>query len=265
MPASPKTSPTEECEAVMRMPVVVVASLASLASLALVMVACAPEPAAGDTCAKASRIVSECGASLPALEGECSATKRAIATCITKNGADCEALATLYQRLDVCVADLVDAGDLAQADVPEPITLAPRDAGKDAAKSTPPSSSSPSSSSSSSSGGDAATAPDAALDAGPATWPGLLVSGTIAQGVSRYFVTGVLEPGTYHFTLTGTGDADLYVRKGAAPNTTTFDCRPFVLGSDESCDVTISGNPIEVHVMLRGVAASSSFTLKGQP
>lgn len=33
----------------------------------------------------------------------------------------------------------------------------------------------------------------------------------------------------------GTGDADMYVRFGSAPTTTTYDCRPFLTGNAETC------------------------------
>ncbi|MCP4748267.1 MAG: hypothetical protein GY874_19340 [Desulfobacteraceae bacterium] len=34
----------------------------------------------------------------------------------------------------------------------------------------------------------------------------------------------------------GTGDADLYVRYGAVPTTTTYDCRPYNADNDETCE-----------------------------
>jgi serine protease len=54
----------------------------------------------------------------------------------------------------------------------------------------------------------------------------------------------------------GTGDADLFVRRGSQPTTTTYDCRPYKTGSNESCSFT---NPQAAiyHVSLR---AYSSFT-----
>ena len=36
----------------------------------------------------------------------------------------------------------------------------------------------------------------------------------------------------------GSGDADLYVRFGAEPTTSTYDCRPYRNGNNESCDFT---------------------------
>ena len=62
--------------------------------------------------------------------------------------------------------------------------------------------------------------------------------------------------------MTGTGDADLYVRRGSAPNTTTFDCRPYATGSSETCNVNLSA-PGVIHVMVRGYANSSTFELVG--
>ncbi len=58
----------------------------------------------------------------------------------------------------------------------------------------------------------------------------------------------------------GTGDADLYVRKGALPTKTTYDCRPYAGGNNENCSVTV-GTPGRVHVKLIGYAAYSDVTL----
>ena len=65
------------------------------------------------------------------------------------------------------------------------------------------------------------------------------------------------------FTISGgTGDADLYVRLGAKPTTTTFNCRPFITGNNETCTLT---NPAagDWYVMIRGFTAFSGVTLKG--
>lgn len=55
----------------------------------------------------------------------------------------------------------------------------------------------------------------------------------------------------------GTGDADLYVRRGAQPTTATYDCRPFLTGSNEACSFN---NPTagDYFVMLNGFAAYSA-------
>jgi hypothetical protein len=65
------------------------------------------------------------------------------------------------------------------------------------------------------------------------------------------------------FTISGgTGDADLYVRSGAKPTTSTFNCRPFINGNNETCTFT---NPVagDWYVMIRGFTAFSGVTLKG--
>lgn len=96
----------------------------------------------------------------------------------------------------------------------------------------------------------------------PPAWEGLDESGTVARNQEVRFATPELAAGTYSFVMTGTGDADLYVRRGSAPNTTTFDCRPYATGSSETCNVNLSA-PGVIHVMVRGYANSSTFELVG--
>jgi len=59
----------------------------------------------------------------------------------------------------------------------------------------------------------------------------------------------------------GTGDADLYVKKGAKPTTTDYDYRPYLIGNNET--VTVD-NPDAAtwYIMVRGYAAYSGVTLK---
>ncbi len=59
----------------------------------------------------------------------------------------------------------------------------------------------------------------------------------------------------------GTGDADLYVKFGSAPTTTSYDCRPYAAGNAESCTF----NPAQqgtYYVMIRAYSAFSGVTLK---
>ena len=60
----------------------------------------------------------------------------------------------------------------------------------------------------------------------------------------------------------GTGDADLYVRFGAAPTTSTYDCRPYATGNNESCPVTTAQTGT-YYVMIRAYAAYSGVSLTG--
>ena len=68
----------------------------------------------------------------------------------------------------------------------------------------------------------------------------------------------------YYFEITGNGDADLYVKKGTAPTTSSYDCRPYTGDSNETCTVTLSASQA-IHVMVRGYASSSTVRLIGKP
>ena len=94
-------------------------------------------------------------------------------------------------------------------------------------------------------------------------WAGLTGKGSLARAASKAYATPVVAAGDYQFDLTGTGDADLYVRIGSAPTTTKFDCRPYKTGSTESCKVTLA-QPSTINVMVRGYATSSTFELVGK-
>ncbi len=96
---------------------------------------------------------------------------------------------------------------------------------------------------------------------GAEPWDGLNESGTLAARAEKRWETPRLAPGRYVFDMTGTGDADLYVRTGQAPTTTSYDCRPYKSSSNESCAVDL---PVEgvIHVMARGYARAT-YTLVG--
>ncbi len=96
----------------------------------------------------------------------------------------------------------------------------------------------------------------------PSTWAGLNQSGTVVKNAETRYTTPVLAAGSYRFTLAGTGDADLYVRAGVAPTTALYDCRPYKSGSAEVCTMSLAA-PAALHVMVRGYAATSTFTLVG--
>ena len=60
----------------------------------------------------------------------------------------------------------------------------------------------------------------------------------------------------------GSGDADLYVRFGSEPTTSTYDCRPYEYGNDETC--TISNIQTGTyHVMIRAYSSYSGVSLVG--
>jgi hypothetical protein len=98
----------------------------------------------------------------------------------------------------------------------------------------------------------------------PTPWGGLADSGSLAKNIEKRWATPTLDAGSYQFSITGTNDADLYVRVGTAPTTATFDCRPYKTGSAESCTVTLA-QPAPIHVMVRGYSTTTStFSLTGK-
>jgi pseudolysin/vibriolysin len=65
------------------------------------------------------------------------------------------------------------------------------------------------------------------------------------------------------FTISGgTGDADMYVRRGSAPTTSTYDCRPYLSGNSETCtfNAPTAGT---YYVNVRAYSAYSGVSLKG--
>jgi large repetitive protein len=59
----------------------------------------------------------------------------------------------------------------------------------------------------------------------------------------------------------GTGDADLYVRRGSKPTLTNWDYRPFLIGNNESVEIADPAAAIW-YIMLRGYSAYANVTLK---
>jgi serine protease len=60
----------------------------------------------------------------------------------------------------------------------------------------------------------------------------------------------------------GTGDADMYVKFGAEPTDTVYDCRPYVSGNSETCTVAAPQTGT-YYVNLKGYAAFSGVSLTG--
>ncbi len=83
-------------------------------------------------------------------------------------------------------------------------------------------------------------------------------NGTVAQAAWQHFGPYAASAGEVRVVLTGTGDADLYVRKGAQPTTSLYDCRPYKTGSSETCTLTLTADT-QLHVSVRGFAATSTF------
>jgi hypothetical protein len=60
----------------------------------------------------------------------------------------------------------------------------------------------------------------------------------------------------------GTGDCDLYVKQGSKPTTSSYNCRPYLNGNNETCTIA---NPTagDWYVMLRGYQTFSGVSLVG--
>jgi hypothetical protein len=100
-------------------------------------------------------------------------------------------------------------------------------------------------------------------DPAPVSWGGLTADGTIAKAEEQRWGTPLVTAGDYVFTMSHvSGDADLYVRIGAAPTTNAYSCRPAKSSADEICLVSLTV-PSVIFVMVRGYATSSTFKLKG--
>lgn len=65
------------------------------------------------------------------------------------------------------------------------------------------------------------------------------------------------------FTMSGgSGDGDMYVRHGSAPTTSTYDCRPYETGNNESCNFA-SPAAGTWHVLIQAYSPFSGVSLSG--
>ena len=87
---------------------------------------------------------------------------------------------------------------------------------------------------------------------------GRALPGVLSAGEWDRFVPFELDDEVLIVTMTGTGDADLYVREGARPSEAEFDCRPYTNGSVEECRMEGSGT---YYVGIHGYSPSSSYEL----
>ncbi len=115
-----------------------------------------------------------------------------------------------------------------------------------------------------------ATAAVAALDSGsnPPGGDNILENGVAETGLSgatgsetRYTISVPAGATDLSFVMSGgSGDADLYVRFGAAPTTGTYDCRPWLNGNNETCTIS-NVQAGTYHVMIRGYSSFSGVSV----
>ncbi len=99
--------------------------------------------------------------------------------------------------------------------------------------------------------------PDPQPDPDPEPGPGVptneTATGSVAQDELAEFEPITVVSGTeFIVNMTGTGDPDLYVQFGAAPDLQSFDCRPFVEGPDEQCVLTVPEGETQAFIMVHG-------------
>jgi serine protease len=105
----------------------------------------------------------------------------------------------------------------------------------------------------------------------PPTCGGLVLCNNVAvalpsvatNGVSSNYTMTIAAGKTVNFTISGgTGDADMYVRAGAAPTTSTYNCRPYTSGNNETCTFTPT-TTTTYYINVRAYSAYSGVSLKG--
>ncbi|WP_326522507.1 M4 family metallopeptidase [Archangium lipolyticum] len=83
-------------------------------------------------------------------------------------------------------------------------------------------------------------------------------SGSVARReLDNFGPYSVLAGSTFKVTMTGSGNPDLYVRFGAAPTTSKYDCRPAASGASETCTVTVPEGQSSAYIMVRGASAGT--------
>lgn len=94
------------------------------------------------------------------------------------------------------------------------------------------------------------TPPPPAVGCGPET---VTVNGSVATGQENAHGPFAAAPGSrFVAAMGGTGDPDLYVRFGAPPARTQYDCRPYLTGAIERCEITVPPGASQAFVMIRG-------------
>lgn len=92
---------------------------------------------------------------------------------------------------------------------------------------------------------------------------GVVINNLSGSAGSESYYTLTIPAGATDLSIKisgGSGDADLYVKRGSAPTTSSYDCRPYRNGNNETCDFAEPAAGVW-HVMLRGYSAYSGVSL----
>ncbi|MFP2960695.1 pre-peptidase C-terminal domain-containing protein [Myxococcus sp. 1LA] len=83
-------------------------------------------------------------------------------------------------------------------------------------------------------------------------------SGTVAAGATSPFGPfAVVARSTFKVVMTGTGDPDLYVRFGSAPTTSAYNCRPYLNGASETCEIEVPEGQTSAYISVVGYTAAT--------
>lgn len=104
--------------------------------------------------------------------------------------------------------------------------------------------------------------PDPDPDPGPDPGTGTPMTGSASGSVGNkawvhYQPLAVLAGTSFTVTMTGSGDPDLYVRWGAQPTTTSWNCRPYLDGPNEQCNLTVPAGTTQAYISIRGYTAGT--------
>jgi len=93
---------------------------------------------------------------------------------------------------------------------------------------------------------------------------GVPVTGLSGSTGTKLYYTVTVPAGTSSLTIAtsgGTGDEDLYVKYGSNPTTSSYNCRPYKTGNNESCTFS-APTAGTYYIMLNGYTAFSGVTLQ---
>ncbi|MCZ6890341.1 MAG: matrixin family metalloprotease [Gammaproteobacteria bacterium] len=93
------------------------------------------------------------------------------------------------------------------------------------------------------------------------------ISGQVASGAENNIGPFSVAVGSqFTVQMAGTGDPDLYLRFRVPPSQGTYDCRPYLSGAAETCDLPVPTGATEAFIMVRGFTAGSyNLTIEHTP
>lgn len=83
-------------------------------------------------------------------------------------------------------------------------------------------------------------------------------SGSVTKSGTKHHGPLTVKAGTtFKVVMSGSGDPDLYVKFGSQPTTSSYDCRPYLAGANETCSLTVPNGVTSAYIMVRGYQAGS--------